>query len=172
MQKLCFHLNQDRVRIVWAESDGLPAVLSRDVIFECDSDDLDMVEVKKQIAPHLSEDESARFISKLDRSISLSKRIDPTRTEIQKVRLTKGEKDNLVKRAGMMSASAYMRACAIYTPPVSIPEINAETLTELRRIGTNLNQIARHANETLSADISTVTSAIASLRLALMTPQK
>ena len=173
MLKIFFTFNQDHFQLVWAESAGLTAVMSKSVIFACATDKADLMDlVKKQIQPHLSEVEATAFMSKLKRAIELAKKIDPIRTEIQKVRLTKQEKATLEERAGMMSASAYLRACAIYSPPISIPPINAETLTELRRIGTNLNQLARHSNETMRPNIDAATTEIAALRLTLMSAQK
>lgn len=173
MQKIFFTFNQDHFRLVWAESDGPIAAKSLNVIFACATDKIDLVDlVKKQIQTHMTEAEATAFVTKLKRAIDLAKKIDPPRTESLKIRLTKKEKDTLDDRAGPMSAAAYIRACSIYTPPISIPPINAEALTELRRIGTNLNQLARHANETLSADITSATAAIASLRVALVSAKK
>lgn len=172
MTKIFFTLNADQVKIVWAESAGLDAAESTNIIFEWERESFNLADVSQHLRPHLTDAAIISFVASMKRAIELSNRIDPIRDESIKIRLTKKEKDTLAERAGAMSAAAYLRHCGIYTPPVSIPTINAETLTELRRIGTNLNQIARHSNETLSADILTATTEIAALRLALVTAQK
>jgi hypothetical protein len=63
-----------------------------------------------------------------------------------KIRLSKSEKEELVRRAGPMSASAFFRACALDRTPVLPPEINQKALIELNKIGVNLNQLARRMN--------------------------
>jgi hypothetical protein len=52
----------------------------------------------------------------------------------------------LERRAGAMQVSSFIRSCALGRPPVHIPEINQAAFVELRKIGTNLNQIARKLN--------------------------
>ena len=50
------------------------------------------------------------------------------------------------KRAGSQQTSAYIRACVLGRPPIQIPEVNKLLVTELGKIGTNLNQLARKLN--------------------------
>ena len=73
------------------------------------------------------------------------------RTERLDVRLTPGEKREIGARAKAagMSASSYVRASAIeggYEPPqVDAKELN-ELLHQVKKLGTNMNQIAYRLN--------------------------
>lgn len=58
-------------------------------------------------------------------------------------RVSPDELKELDRRAGHLRTSTFVRLCALGRPPLSVPSVNNELLVELRKIGTNLNQIAR-----------------------------
>lgn len=94
------------------------------------------------------------------------------RDTVLKIRLSQNERSVIDKRAGRMSAAAYLRECAINRAPTAIPEINQKTLLELSRIGNNLNQIARRANAGFQIDHIELRQQIAALRLSLIESRK
>ena len=64
-----------------------------------------------------------------------------------KIRLTSSEHSSLMAKRGHMRLASWVReSCLNGVPPV-IPSINLTALAELHRIGGNLNQLARHANQ-------------------------
>lgn len=71
--------------------------------------------------------------------------------------------------AARMRVSVYIRACALGSAPTQVPEINKEAFVELRKIGTNLNQIARRLNsEPASSELAeAAASEVITLRNAL-----
>lgn len=68
------------------------------------------------------------------------------RPHIKYFRVSSEELAELHRRAGKMRLAPFVRACALGHPPIQIPQINQTALVELRKIGTNLNQIARRLN--------------------------
>lgn len=80
------------------------------------------------------------------------------RSEHLHVYLTPVERAELERRAqlaGMRDLGLYLRhAVVAQRPPrATVPEVNRELLTEMRRIGVNINQIARDTNATRSLGI-------------------
>ena len=71
-----------------------------------------------------------------------------SRSEILKLRLTSAEKRHMAEqaKAAGMSITDYLVACSQQVPVIYIPGV-PELVLELRRQGTNLNQMARLANE-------------------------
>lgn len=70
------------------------------------------------------------------------------------VRLTKEEKKYIAKKAreNHISLSEYIRICSQEPPPVSqkeFLEIKMDLIYQLRKIGVNINQIAKKYNENL-----------------------
>jgi hypothetical protein len=63
-----------------------------------------------------------------------------------KIRLSRPEKEELARRAGPMSLAAFLRSCALDRTPVLPPEINQKAISELNKIGVNLNQLTRRMN--------------------------
>lgn len=61
-------------------------------------------------------------------------------------KLTDAELLILNQRRGRMPVGTYIRIAALSKPPAQIPAINTDALSELRRIGTNLNQLAHSSN--------------------------
>lgn len=86
------------------------------------------------------------------------------------IRASSAEHAELLKRAGKMRLATFLRTAALEGVPPQIPEINRDALTELHRVGSNLNQIARHANSSGSdlGDLSDLRQQIAALRLTLV----
>jgi len=80
------------------------------------------------------------------------------RSEHINVYVTTAERAELERRAqlaGMRDLGLYVRhAVVTQRPPrATVPEVNRELLTEMRRIGVNINQIARDTNATRSLGI-------------------
>jgi len=80
------------------------------------------------------------------------------RSEHINVYVTTAERAELERRAqlaGMRDLGLYVRhAVVAQRPPRStVPEVNRELLAEMRRIGVNINQIARDTNATRSLGI-------------------
>lgn len=71
-------------------------------------------------------------------------------------------------RARKMRRATFIRAAALDRIPPYIPSINREALTELGRIGNNLNQLAGHANAGDRAALDDLQHQLGALRLALM----
>lgn len=71
---------------------------------------------------------------------------DNNRTANVLIRFTQDEKDILVKRAkkAELTLSSYIRRAALNQKYISKADI--KTAFELRKIGVNLNQIAKHLN--------------------------
>lgn len=64
-------------------------------------------------------------------------------------RLTDAELDSIDRRRGDVRVGEWIRTAALSTGRMQsqkVPEVNVQTALELRRIGTNLNQLARQAN--------------------------
>lgn len=75
-----------------------------------------------------------------------------TKTEIVKVRLTKREKENLRRAAARerLTVSEYVRRNIAAPPEVTRAELNQlqqEYIYQIRKIGVNVNQIAKKYNE-------------------------
>lgn len=68
------------------------------------------------------------------------------RTKILILRLTENEKKQAVKRAKDegLTLSSYIRKCVLNEKFVSRTDV--QTVFELKKIGTNLNQLAKHVN--------------------------
>lgn len=68
------------------------------------------------------------------------------RTKILILRLTENEKKQAVKRAKDegITLSSYIRKCVLNEKFVSRTDV--QTVFELKKIGTNLNQLAKHVN--------------------------
>lgn len=68
------------------------------------------------------------------------------RTKILILRLTENEKKQAVKRAKDegITLSSYIRKCVLNEKFVSKSDL--QTAFELKKIGTNLNQLAKHVN--------------------------
>lgn len=68
------------------------------------------------------------------------------RTEVIKVRLTKEEKERLAKRVKLegISLSTYVRKSILGENIVSKTDI--QVVFELKKIGVNINQLAKHVN--------------------------
>lgn len=69
-----------------------------------------------------------------------------------------------------MRRAAYIRETVLRSAPPTIPEINRIALSELQRIGGNLNQLSKHANQTggHDLDITDLRKQCGQLRLVLM----
>lgn len=75
----------------------------------------------------------------------------PTRDYMLHIRVTKKEKELIEQKMAQVninSREAYLRKMAIdgYIVKIDIPEIR-EFITQIRRYGNNLNQMAKQANE-------------------------
>ncbi len=75
-----------------------------------------------------------------------------TKTEVVKVRLTKREKENLRRAAARehLTISEYVRRNIAVPPEVTRTEFNQlqqEYIYQIRKIGVNINQIAKKYNE-------------------------
>lgn len=68
------------------------------------------------------------------------------RTKVVILRLTEDEKDRAVKRAKDegITLSSYIRKSILSEKFIS--KIDVQTVFELKKIGTNLNQLAKHVN--------------------------
>jgi len=87
-------------------------------------------------------------------------RLDEIEKRTQEVRLylTLSERTELERRAhltGMRDVGLYIRRAVMAqrAPRAITPEVNREMLVEMRRIGVNINQIARDTNATHSLGI-------------------
>lgn len=92
------------------------------------------------------------------------------RTEIIKARLSKEEKETAIKRAKAegVSLSTYLRKVILGERIASKTDI--QTVFELKKIGTNLNQLAKHINtlpvdEYIIESITSIDNYIKELRL-------
>lgn len=83
--------------------------------------------------------------------------------------LSEVETADLDQRRGKVRRAIYFRQTVFGRPPVKIPEINQSAFVELRKIGTNLNQIARRLNsEPSNRELAEAASAeVTALRNAL-----
>ena len=70
-----------------------------------------------------------------------------TRSEILRFRVTPEEREKIELKAlsSYRTVSTYLRDCALGKRIVVMPDVN-NLITELRRLGNNLNQIARAVN--------------------------
>ena len=82
-----------------------------------------------------------------------------SRNEILKFRVTAAEKQRIEERAALSncSLSSYLRGCALFKPITVITGAD-QVASELRKIGGNINQIAKLANAgyAWAADFETV----------------
>lgn len=83
------------------------------------------------------------------------------------IRVTDDEKQRIRERAGKMRVATFMRTAALDSIPPRIPEINRAALYELHKIGSNLNQLAHHANSSGSLQVTDMINELQSLRSAL-----
>lgn len=75
-------------------------------------------------------------------------------------------------RRRRMRLADLVRITVLHEHPPVIPSINRDALAELHRIGSNLNQLARHANTTGEApDLLELRQQVSALRLALTEAQ-
>ena len=73
------------------------------------------------------------------------------------------------RRAGFrMQRGEYLRAAAFGYLPHVIPAINQDAHDELRRIGVNLNQIAKRANALGNIDMADLVRTVEGLQLAMI----
>lgn len=97
---------------------------------------------------------------------------EQTRTKRISVYLSDTEYADLVQRVqNPYELCNYIRAqvFAGKTPvSVAIPEINLKAYSEIGRIGSNLNQIARHMNASAPVELQQLLGEIAAFRLALI----
>lgn len=76
-----------------------------------------------------------------------------TTEEIKSIRFTihlnQKQSERILKKAEIngLSISAYFRESALSSDDTRLPRIRRETILEIRKIGINVNQIARHINE-------------------------
>ena len=84
------------------------------------------------------------------------------------VRLNAAELAVLDSRRKKMRAGAWLRAAALETPPVIIPEINKQAWAALGNAASNLNQIARKLNSDGDLDIIKISKELAAFRFALL----
>ena len=61
-------------------------------------------------------------------------------------RVSADELKEMNARKGNMRTSIFVRHCVLGSRPLSVPAVNNDLLVELRKIGTNLNQIAKKLN--------------------------
>lgn len=101
---------------------------------------LDTAPVEIPAEPEISQEEEKKKRKQDD-----SRR---SRSEVLKLRLTPEEKQYIAEQAKSagMNVTDYLVACSKQIPVVYIPGV-PELVLELRRQGTNLNQMARLANE-------------------------
>ncbi|WP_110669460.1 MobC family plasmid mobilization relaxosome protein [Salinicola halophilus] len=72
------------------------------------------------------------------------------RTESVKIRLSKIEKNQIIENSNGLKVAVWLRELALGNKSKSrkpIPKADPELIRELARIGNNINQIARLANE-------------------------
>lgn len=89
-----------------------------------------------------------------------------------KIRVCESELAALQAKRGKMRLATWLRTCALNSVPPSIPQINQTALTELHRIGSNLNQLARSANAGDTADLLDLRAQVSDLRAALAGAKK
>ncbi len=85
-----------------------------------------------------------------------------------KIRLTHAEHSLLMAKRGKMRLATWMRESCLSGMPAAIPLINVRALSELHRIGSNLNQLARSVNSDISIDLQSLHDQASALRLALL----
>lgn len=86
------------------------------------------------------------------------------------IRLADDELQRLNSLRGSIRLRTFARVALLCAIPPTIPEINRIALGELQRIGGNLNQLAKHANQAggHDLDITDLRKQCGQLRLALM----
>ncbi|MGZ8174707.1 plasmid mobilization protein [Methylobacter sp.] len=72
--------------------------------------------------------------------------LDDPRTHSVNVRLNDEELALLDSKKGGMARAEWLRCAALDKLPISIPALNREAYTEIGRIGSNLNQVAKALN--------------------------
>lgn len=71
-----------------------------------------------------------------------------------KIRVTQAEKDRLIKLKTQNELAAWMRDLALKVKPIK--RADPKLVTAIGRLGSNLNQIAKHANTTKQLDANTL----------------
>ncbi|NCB26585.1 MAG: MobC family plasmid mobilization relaxosome protein [Clostridiales bacterium] len=89
------------------------------------------------------------------------------RTHCVSSRLSPSELATLDERRGNIPRGEYVRTCTFGTPPVPIPQPNADKYAELSRAAGNLNQIARKLNQG-AFDIEATIDELAVFRMKLL----
>ena len=85
-----------------------------------------------------------------------------------KIRLSGEEHATLLKKRGKMRLATWMRESCINGMPSAIPTINQSALSELHRVGINLNQIAVRLNVDQQVHISETLDQISQLKTVLV----
>ena len=88
-----------------------------------------------------------------------------TRSEILRFRVTPEERAKIEHKAlsSYRTVSTYLRDCALEKSIVVMPDVN-NLITELRRLGNNLNQIARAVNSGYISDSSTLVTELSEIQ--------
>ncbi len=81
-----------------------------------------------------------------------------TRSEILRFRVTPEEREKIERKAlsSYRTVSTYLRDCALGKSIVVVPDVGS-LITELRRLGNNLNQIARAVNSGYAGSVVNLT---------------
>lgn len=90
------------------------------------------------------------------------------RTHCVSVRMNAAELAALDSRRGQYARGEYMRLAFFDALPPVIPELNREAWSELSRAASNLNQLAKHANEGGELDPDNLRAMLADFRNALI----
>jgi len=90
------------------------------------------------------------------------------RTHCVSVRLNPAELAQLDTQRGSLPRGAMLRrAWAGARLPRPVPHANADALAQLRGLASNLNQLARHANQSHALDLAELARTVAGLRRTL-----
>lgn len=84
------------------------------------------------------------------------------------VRLNDHELEMLEILRGKLPKGEALREILLKTLPVVVPESNLETAEELRRIGLNLNQLARFAHEGVLPELEETRKIVLQLRAKIL----
>lgn len=84
------------------------------------------------------------------------------------VRLNDREMELLNAMRGKLPKGEALRAILINSLPQIVPESNLQAADELRRIGLNINQIARYAHQGIAPEIEQTRALLLELRIKML----
>jgi hypothetical protein len=95
------------------------------------------------------------------------RKMETKRTKQIIIRVSNDEHLHMMAKRGRLRLATWMRETCLRGSPPVIPQSNAEMMAELRKIGTNINQIAHRLNGGAACDMDDLHSEVSALRSAL-----